>query len=184
MENLVNLTDLTPQEWDAHITRELEAAKINIVKFREYDSPHSWVKHTLKGELEYGLCTFSRTARVWLLWCRLPLASAEVIHLDPVCQLGMRRGSGVDKPIGELDPLTYPIMKHEWIDEQGHFILQDDGTMTERWKTIVLEDSPSESRFATDPSAEGGRPYVTGYNFFTLAALVRFSEIVRRHKVA
>lgn len=183
MENLVNLTNLTPQDWDAYIQRELADAEIPVVKFREYDSPHSWVKHTLKGELPFGSCSFSRTATTWLLWCKLPLATAEVLHLDPICKLGMRRGSGVDKPMGELEELTYPIMDPVWYDEKDHLILKDDETMTEAWKEIMLRDSPSGARFATDPSVEG-RPYVTGYNFFMLDALVRFSEIVRRHKVA
>lgn len=183
MTRIKDLKDMSPQEWDAEITRELTEADIPIHKFRDYDTPGFWPKHTLKAKLAEGKCCFLRAERVWQLWCQIPLATAEVIHLDPVCCEGMRHGDGHNYPISELSELTYPINEACWMTDEGVSLIRDEG-WNDQIKEVILHDSPNSIIVAdpTDP-AHGGKPYVMGYNFFTMEAMKRFAEILRRHRV-
>ena len=74
-----NLVGYSPQAWDATITEELTTVGILPYKFREYDSPHFWVEHTLKGKI--GKWVLSRDPTLWTMRCKIPLATAEVDHL-------------------------------------------------------------------------------------------------------
>lgn len=183
MTRIKDLKDMSPQEWDAEIIRELTEAEIPVHKFRDYDTPGFWPKHTLKARLDEGKCSFARCERVWLLWCQVPLATAEVIHLDPVCREGMRHGKGYDYPFSDLPELRYPIVEACWMTDDGVCLIRNEG-WSDQIKEVILHDSP-RSIIVDDPTdpAHGGKPYVMGYNFITTAAMKRFAEILRRHRV-
>ena len=183
MTLIKNLKDATPLEWDTEITRELAESEVSVHQFREYDAPGWWPKHTLTAKLEYGKCHFQRAERVWLLWCQIPLATAEVIHLDPICREGMRLGDGHNTPLAELPTLEYPIIDACWITDAGVDLIRDEG-WSDRVKEVILHDSPN-AIIVDDPTDKihGAKPYRMGYNFVTTASLKRFAEILRRHRV-
>lgn len=169
---LTNLFDKTPQEWDATIASELREAGIDIVKFREYDTPGYWPKHTLKGKL--GKWAFSRDILSYALWGDVPLATAEAIAEDPECAKGCMPGQWLASWGNHSDPAEEHSRFAEyvsWIEEDGTHRWKEDG-QSDEWKKCMEQDF-GPIKFVEDPSA-GGKPFIQTYTFFTLAALKNF----------
>lgn len=184
---LQDLTALSPQEWDRIITEELAAAGLRPKKFREYDSPSSWVQHTLAGDL--GQWALSRDKTVWLLWCKVPLASAEVIASSPLCQTGSIPKQWLDawknKPeAAALHTLARLSEFVTWIE--GDVTLVKDKGQSNGYKEAIIDDGGHALargiRFVPDPEAIG-EPFIMNYTFYTLEALVRFIVIIKRHRL-
>lgn len=183
MENLRDLRTCTPQEWDEQIRHELDEAGITIHKFREYDSPYFWVKHTLKGKL--GKWIFSRDKTIYAFWGDVPLSTAEVIATDSACLHGCVPGQWFsgwpNKPVPVNDHLNLQEKNTSWIDENGMFRVTDDN-YSDGYKEALQHDANWKLLFVDDPSADG-KPYVQTYTFFTQTALNNFVKICKRHRL-
>ena len=182
--SLLDLTGKSPQEWDAAIVAELGEASIEALKFREYDSPNSWVKHTLKGIL--GNWTFSRDTIIYAFWGDVPLATAEVIAADKACAEGCMPKqwfpSWGNRPTPAAVHAKY-AERISWIAD-GMFLVKDQGE-SDRVKEVLQKDANWKLRFVADPSdpKEGGKPFIQAYTFFTLEALKNFVAITKRHRL-
>jgi hypothetical protein len=182
MEGLTDLTNATPEEWDAAITAELESAGIELNKFREPDSPNFWVKHTLNGKL--GDWSFSRELASYSFWGDVPLATAEVITADPACFEGCVPRQWLPSWGEQPDPREVHARFAEsiaWIDRDGCFRVQDTG-QSAAMKKVLQRDTSRKLLFVAEPSADG-KPFIQNYTFFTLEALKNFVEIAKRHRV-
>jgi hypothetical protein len=182
MEGLTDLANAAPEEWDAAIAAELQSAGIEVNKFRDYDSSHSWVKHTLRGKL--GDWTFAREGGSYSFWGSVPLATAEVIAADAACFEGCMPLQWFPSWGEQPDPKEVHARLTEniaWIDGDGYFRVLDEGESDEI-KEVHQHDANHKLRFVPDPSADG-KPFIQVYTFFTLLALQKFVEIAKRHRV-
>lgn len=170
-----NLKDCAREEWDAVIREELAFADIECFRDPGCDLPTYHPKQTLTGKV--GPFPMHRKENKWIMWCKVPLASAEVIAADSVCRAGMHTfdGRSVD------NPLTYIC----WIDAEGYALAKDEG-YSEEYKQCIISDGRGDfdkgTRFVDAPERDGV-PFVMGYDFHTVEALKRFKEILRRHRV-
>lgn len=181
---LLDLTSKTPQEWDAAIAAELGEAAIEPQKFREYDSPGFWVKHTLKGAL--GKWSFSRDTVIYAFWGDVPLATAEVIAADKACAEGSMPGQWLSSWGDRPDPTAVHANYADritWVAD-GMFLTKDEG-QSDEVKEALQKDANWKLRFVADPSdpKEGGKPLIQTYTFFTLEALKNFVAITKRHRL-
>ncbi len=182
-----DLTGLTGKKWDEVIKAELAAAGLRTKKFRKYDSPNSWVQHTL--EADFGEWTLARDARAWSLWCKVPLGSAEVIASSPLCQAGSipKQWHSVKGKIPATEKVhrLLELPKYvTWVigDEM---LVKDIGQSADHKDAIIHDGGHAlarKIRFVADPEAVG-EPYIMNYTFFTPAALDRFLLVVKRHNL-
>ena len=182
MKGLRDLKAVAPKDWDAAIISELEAAGIESAKFRDYDTPNSWLKHTMKGKL--GEWTFSREHASYSFWGDVPLATAEAIAADITCVEGCIPRQWL--PCWGEQPVARDVHSSfadnvVWIDVDGHFRVLDEG-QSDEVKETLQQDASHKLRFVSQPSAEG-KPFIQSYTFFTLDALRKFIEIAHRHHV-
>jgi len=183
MPQLPNLANATPEKWDEVITSELQEACVDIHKFREYDSPQSWAKHTLNGKINDW--TFSRNSTIYTFWGDVPLATAEIIRAHSYCFEGCLPGqwlpSWSEQPIPS-DVHAKLVDYVSWIDENGMFRVEEDDELSAGHKEALQNDANGKLLFVDDPSTDG-KPFIQTYTFFTLAALRQFVEICKRHRV-
>lgn len=181
MKALPDLSSKSPQEWDAAISQELRAAGVDARKFREYDSPNSWVKHTLQGVL--GDWTFLRDSTIYSFWGDVPLATAEVIATDEECVKGCMPMQWLPGWGNQPNPsdVNAKLSEHvAWL-ENGMWRVKDKG-FSEEYKQCLQKDAYDRLVFVDDPSTAGA-PLIRNYTFFTTAALNNFVAIAKRHRV-
>lgn len=181
---LDDLMSKSPQEWDSAIVAELSEAEIEPVKFREYDSPHSWVEHTLEGVL--GQWKFKRDTVIYLFFGDVPLATAEVIANDKACREGCMPGQWLPSWGNRPDPAAVHdnyADRITWV-ANGMFLTKDEGK-SEKMKEVLQNDAGWKLRFVDDPSdpKHSGKPLIQTYTFFTLEALKNFVAIAKRHRL-
>jgi hypothetical protein len=181
MSLLADLSSATPQEWDTVITTELKEAKIKLHKFREYDSPYFWVKHTLEGKIRSW--KFHRHTISYSFWGDVPLAVAEFIAADKECFAGSMPGQWFGGSVDKPTPSERHAKFHEkvvWFD-RGVLRYKDEG-YSDRMKEVLSSDYPIKMIFVDEPS-KAGKPFIQHYTFFTQQALSNFVAIARSHKV-
>jgi len=173
------MLDLTGLErrptWDETIREELSVAGIEYFTNPGAHLPTYRLIASLTGKL--GSFPMHRNEKSWIMWCKVPLASAEVIAADPICVAGMRSGEHA---------ISNPTSYAAWLDDKGNLLLKDEGESKEHKECILHDLSGAlfcgNAYYVEDPE-KIGIPFVLGYEFTTVEALKRFAEILRRHRV-
>ena len=179
MQNFLDLIDLvTREEWDVVIEKELQEAGLEAVKFPGHDLPNCRAKRTLNGVL--GKWNFCRDEKCYLFWGDVPLATAEVVAANDDCLRGCAPGQWWNEQPDIRKEHAQFADYVDWIDG-GKFRTKDEGESDEV-KEVMQHEFCHKLVFVDDPSA-AGKPFIRTYTFFTQAALNKFVEIAKRHRL-
>ncbi len=190
MPAYTRLPDLrgTPSETVAStIQNELAAAGLSSLQSQKPDDAGWTGEYSL--DAISGIWTLRRDRTVWLLRCKVPLATAEVIVANEICRAGCipmqwLPDSGNQLTASEVHTLARLPDYVFWT--LGTDALYKIGDRNEQQRKFLEERAGLAlalgMRFVEDPEAVG-EPFILAYTFFTLAALVKFFEVIKRHRV-